>query len=161
MFNNLTYSFGEKKEINFETNYLLSKENMLIDYIYKNNQNLGVDTHTLSLYKVLSPELKGNLGFTLDTYNKDHLIHIAGKRYFGQNTSFEFNTSFFIKYGMVKTKLKQKLSSNIYTISKHKLELNSIYPKYYSKNHIIYKLKNKFFKFGYFNSLDGFGIEIG
>ena len=161
MFNNITYSFGEKKELNIETNYLFAKQNLLVDYMYKNNANIGVDSHNFYLYKDLAPDMKGNIGFTLDGYGKNHLIHLSGKKYIGQNTSFEINTSFFIKYGCIKSKLKQKLSSNIFTISKQKIEFNEIYPKYYSKNSIIYKLKNKFFKLGYFHNLDGFGLEIG
>jgi len=161
LFHNFSYSYGEKKEFNFETNYLLPKGNILLDYIYKNNLSLGTESHSFYLYKILSPDLKGNVGFTYDTVNKNHLIHLAGKKYFGQNTSFEVDLSFFIKYGCIKSKLKQKISSNIFLITKNKLELNPIYPKYYSKNQVIYKIKNKFIKFGYFHNLDGLGIEIG
>lgn len=163
MFNNLSFSFGEKKYFSYETNFLINNQT-LVDYIFKTNRINNTHKHTVSLYRVNQNNSKWITGLSLKNSNTDEkkLNLIFNCRTYLNNKSLQCRSKLGFEYLKLKMKLKESIGENFYTISEQKLEFNYFLPSILSsKNQIIYKNNNKFYKFGYFYNLDGFGLEIG
>jgi hypothetical protein len=75
LFNSLSTSFGEKKGITYETNYLIN-DKTLIDYIYKRKFLLDERKHKMTLYRTVDKNTKYSTGITFVDYPNEFSVDL-------------------------------------------------------------------------------------
>lgn len=166
LFTNLSYSFGDKNNFTCESNYLIDNS-LLVDYIYKSKSLSEDSKHKITLHKIWKDNSKINTGIFMknnfhDRNEINYGLFFGGKKYFNnKKQSFEGGVKLSGENIKIKGKFKENLAKNFYSITKHNLCIDGYFPLLSSHNRLIYKLYNKFFKFGYFYNLNGIGLELG
>ena len=150
---------GEYRSLKYESNYLFSN-NTLFDYIYSIDNFKNNHKHKITLHKTLNQNLKYNLGIKFLNKFQSPGCFIKTKFLFSMNNSLETSIKFNKNELKLFAKLKERVN-NLYFITSHKIIFDNYIPIYFSHNQIWYKYNNRFFKFGYFSNVDGYGIEVG